>query len=64
MQEANCARCTDAGARITEPTIRQTVLESLNERFDNYLCQAENIRALFIALNDEVADLDARKGQC
>ena len=62
-QGTHCARRTDAGPRTTEPTIRQTVLESLNERFDNYLCQAENVRALFIALNDEAPDLAARRGQ-
>ena len=38
----------------SEPSIRQTVLGSLDARFDNHLCQAENVRALFIALNDEV----------
>ncbi|KAI8836345.1 armadillo-type protein [Chytridium lagenaria] len=34
--------------------IRQTVLSSLDERFDHHLAHPENIRALFIALNDEV----------
>ena len=38
----------------TDPTIRQTVLSSLHERFDKHLAQAENVRALFIAVNDEV----------
>jgi FKBP12-rapamycin complex-associated protein len=37
-----------------EPSIRQTVLSSLHERFDKHLAQAENVRYLFIALNDEV----------
>jgi FKBP12-rapamycin complex-associated protein len=27
---------------------------SLDERFDHHLAQAENVRSLFIALNDEV----------
>ncbi len=36
------------------PTIRQTVLEHLSEKFDRHLAQAEDIRCLFIALNDEV----------
>lgn len=35
------------------PAIRRTVLENLNERFDSHLSQAEYIRSLFIALNDE-----------
>jgi FKBP12-rapamycin complex-associated protein len=30
------------------------VLGSLNEQFDRHLSQAENVRSLFIALNDEV----------
>lgn len=38
----------------TDPSIRQTVLSSLHERFDKHLAQAENVRSLFIALNDEV----------
>lgn len=37
-----------------EPSIRQTVLSSLHERFDKHLAQAENVRSLFIAVNDEV----------
>lgn len=37
----------------TDPSIRQTVLSSLHERFDKHLAQAENVRSLFIALNDE-----------
>jgi len=37
-----------------DPTIRQTVLSSLHERFDKHLAQAENVRSIFIALNDEV----------
>ena len=44
-------RCTE---RVTDPTIRQTVLSSLHERFDKHLAQAENVRSIFIALNDEV----------
>lgn len=30
------------------------MLSSLSERFDKHLSQAENVRSLFIALNDEV----------
>ena len=36
--------------------IRYTVLSSLHERFDKHLAQAENVRSLFIALNDESFD--------
>ncbi|TPX38402.1 hypothetical protein SeMB42_g06762 [Synchytrium endobioticum] len=42
------------GISDQEPTIRQTVLSSLDERFDSHLAQAENVRSLFIALNDEI----------
>ncbi|KAK7056413.1 phosphatidylinositol kinase-related protein kinase tor1 [Paramarasmius palmivorus] len=42
------------GIADPEPTIRHTVLSSLHERFDKHLAQAENVRSLFIALNDEV----------
>ncbi|KAF8309257.1 phosphatidylinositol 3-kinase [Clavulina sp. PMI_390] len=34
--------------------IRKIVLSNLEERFDRHLAQAENVRSLFIALNDEV----------
>lgn len=30
------------------------MLSSLHERFDKHLAQAENVRSLFIAVNDEV----------
>jgi len=39
---------------IIDQSIREAVLSSLDERFDPFLAQAENIRSLFIALNDEV----------
>jgi phosphatidylinositol kinase/protein kinase (PI-3 family) len=37
-----------------DSSIRQTVLGALHEKFDKHLAQAENVRSLFIALNDEV----------
>ncbi|TIB14647.1 hypothetical protein E3P89_00930 [Wallemia ichthyophaga] len=37
-----------------EYDIRLSVLQSLDEKFDRHLAQAENVRSLFIALNDEV----------
>lgn len=37
-----------------DPFIRKIVLSNLEERFDRHLAQAENVRSLFIALNDEV----------
>ncbi|KAI6164648.1 phosphatidylinositol 3-kinase [Pisolithus thermaeus] len=42
------------GIADPEPSIRLTVLSSLHERFDKHLAQAENVRSIFIALNDEV----------
>jgi FKBP12-rapamycin complex-associated protein len=39
---------------ILEPRIRLAVLQSLDEKFDRHLAQAENVRSLFIAMNDEV----------
>lgn len=42
---------------ITDPDIRYCVLASLDERFDAHLAQAENLQALFVALNDEVFEI-------
>ncbi|TPX35002.1 hypothetical protein SmJEL517_g02512 [Synchytrium microbalum] len=42
------------GISDQDSTIRQKVLSSLDERFDSHLAQAENVRSLFIALNDEI----------
>lgn len=39
---------------LEDPGIRHTVLSTLDTRFDRHLAQAENVRSLFIALNDEV----------
>ena len=38
----------------SDSDIRFCVLSSLDERFDAHLAQAENLSALFVALNDEV----------
>lgn len=37
-----------------EPDIRRTVLWSLDRKFDRHLARPENIRCLFLAVNDEV----------
>ncbi|KAJ3083065.1 phosphatidylinositol kinase- protein kinase tor1 [Rhizoclosmatium hyalinum] len=42
------------GITDADPSIRQTVISSLDERFDHHLAQAENIRSIFLAMNDEV----------
>ena len=39
---------------LADSDIRFCVLSSLDERFDAHLAQAENLSALFVALNDEV----------
>jgi FKBP12-rapamycin complex-associated protein len=44
------------GIADPDPVIRNIVLKNLHERFDKHLAQAENVRSLFIALNDEVMD--------
>ncbi|KAK4187076.1 phosphatidylinositol 3-kinase tor2 [Podospora australis] len=41
------------GVSDPEPKIRQTVLAALDDRFDQHLSRAENIRTLFFALHDE-----------
>ncbi|KAI9797251.1 MAG: phosphatidylinositol kinase- protein kinase tor1 [Piccolia ochrophora] len=42
------------GVADADPEIRKTVLLSLDHRFDRHLAKAENVRSLFLALNDEV----------
>ena len=43
-----------------DPDTRYCVMSSLDEKFDTYLAQAENLQMLFIAINDEVGNLYAR----
>ncbi|ORY80056.1 PtdIns-3-kinase tor2 [Protomyces lactucae-debilis] len=45
------------GIADPDSSIRLIVLSSLDERFDRHLAQAENVRSLFIALNDEVFEI-------
>ncbi|RHZ26301.1 hypothetical protein DYB37_004840 [Aphanomyces astaci] len=45
------------GIADTEAEIRSKVLASLDARFDGLLGQPDNLRGLFIALNDEVLDI-------
>jgi FKBP12-rapamycin complex-associated protein len=42
------------GVADSDPDIRREVLDSLDDRFDRHLARAENVRSLFLALNDEV----------
>ena len=42
---------------ISDPDVRYCVLMSLDEKFDPHLAQAENLAALFTALNDELVDI-------
>jgi phosphatidylinositol kinase/protein kinase (PI-3 family) len=41
----------------TEAVIRRTVIASLDPSFDPFLSQSENLRMLFMALNDEVFEI-------
>uniref|UniRef100_A0A8C8SCR5 Serine/threonine-protein kinase TOR n=1 Tax=Pelusios castaneus TaxID=367368 RepID=A0A8C8SCR5_9SAUR len=45
------------GITDPDPDIRYCVLASLDERFDAHLAQAENLQALFVALNDQVFEI-------
>ncbi|QVM09071.1 phosphatidylinositol kinase- protein kinase tor1 [Coccidioides posadasii str. Silveira] len=42
------------GVGDPEPEIRCTVLQSLDRKFDRHLAKPENVRCLFLAVNDEV----------
>ncbi|KAF2457914.1 armadillo-type protein [Lineolata rhizophorae] len=42
------------GVADVDPDIRVAVLDALDTRFDRHLGKAENVRTLFLALNDEV----------
>jgi FKBP12-rapamycin complex-associated protein len=42
------------GIADQDSSIRSIVLSSLDARFDEHLAQSDNVRAIFIALNDEV----------
>lgn len=42
------------GVGDPDPEIRKTVLQSLDRKFDRHLAKPENIRCLFLAVNDEV----------
>lgn len=47
------AKLLIVGITDSEPDVRVSVLDCLNDCFDFHLAQAENISALFIAMNDE-----------
>lgn len=40
--------------RSADPLIRQSTLAALDTKFDRHLAQAENVRTIFLAINDEV----------
>lgn len=50
-------RLLSIGIADPDPLTRYSVLSSLDDRFDHHLSQAENVRSLFIALNDEVFEI-------
>lgn len=45
-----------AAVADADVSVRQSVFKSLhaNEGFDEFLAQADNLKAIFVALNDEV----------
>lgn len=45
------------GVGDPDPEIRRTVLWSLDAKFDRHLARPENIRCLFLAVNDEVFEV-------
>ncbi|XP_035228341.1 serine/threonine-protein kinase mTOR-like [Stegodyphus dumicola] len=45
------------GVTDADQNVRYCVLASLDEKFDPYLAQSENLNALFIALNDEMFEI-------
>jgi FKBP12-rapamycin complex-associated protein len=51
------SRLLTVGVADPDPSVRKTVLQSLDFRFDPYLAQAAAIRSLFIALNDEAYEI-------
>lgn len=42
---------------LLQTDIRYCVLASLDQAFDAHLAQAENLQALFVALNDQVFEI-------
>ncbi|KAI5755082.1 hypothetical protein M8J77_013919 [Diaphorina citri] len=48
------------GITDTVPEVRFWVLASLDESFDQHLAQAENLSALFVAMNDEIFEIRER----
>ncbi|QSS62741.1 TorA protein [Histoplasma capsulatum] len=42
------------GVGDPDPEIRRIVLESLDQKFDRHIAKPENVRCLFLAVNDEV----------
>ena len=47
------------GVADVDPHIRKTVLQSLDTKFDRYLGKPENVRSIFLAIND--GDFDVRQ---
>lgn len=65
-EQSNMVKCTVAnviskllvvGITDTDCDVRYWVLASLDEIFDSYLAQIENLSSLFIAMNDEVLEI-------
>ncbi|XP_054269929.1 serine/threonine-protein kinase mTOR-like [Macrosteles quadrilineatus] len=51
------AKLLVVGITDTDLEVRYWVMASLDDSFDNHLAQAENLSALFVAMNDEVFEI-------
>ncbi|XP_015906953.1 serine/threonine-protein kinase mTOR [Parasteatoda tepidariorum] len=51
------AKLLMVGVTDSDMNVRYSVLASLDDKFDSYLAQADNLNALFIALNDEMFEI-------
>lgn len=49
MQKLLCVAVSDAS-----PVVRNTIIRSLDVRYDKYLCQSQHLPTLFLCLQDEV----------
>ena len=53
------SKLLNVGVADPDPSIRRTVLQALHKPFDKHLAKPENIRTLFLAVND--SDLEVRE---
>ena len=51
------AKLLTVGITDQDPDVRSVVMDCLDDCFDYHLAQAENLSALFVAMNDEVFEI-------